>query len=231
MNLPNYTEFIDKHIGETAFVCGAGLSFYDCVKNSDFSKIFNHVVVSINSSFIVMPWDSGSQEKRYWISNDALVRRWSYWSKVKKAKAYRIVRDSWAKYFDEIPDFYQFSPRPTSENIINPEDTGLCYCSSVPSGIDLCLQMGCKKIYLLGVDHYFDKDGKSHFWQKLPLEKQPVRSDNKLASHLEQAYAFSFNDFSFPALNNFAKKCNAKIYNCSMKSKVNCFSKIEFNQI
>lgn len=230
-SLPEYTRFIDKHVGETAFVCGAGLSFYEVMHSKNFDKIFDQVVVSVNSSFIAMPWSKGSRDKRFWISNDALVRRWSYWPDVKQAKANKIVRDSWSKYFDEIPDFYQFSPRPTSEGKVNAEDKGLCYCSSVPSAVDLCLQMGCKAIFLLGVDQYFDGLGRSHFWQKLDIEKQPIRTDSRMAGFGEQNYAFKYNNLAFPALKEFASLCNASIYNCSMDSEVKVFEKVEFEQI
>ena len=231
MTLKPYTEFINRHDGETAFICGAGLSFYDCMSHAVFNRIFDHVVVSVNSSFISMPWSEGSPDKRYWISNDALVRRWSYWESLKNAQANKIVRNSWSPYYNEIPDFYQFWPRPTAENVVKSEDKGLCYCSSVPSALDLCLQMGCKTVYLLGVDQYFDKDGNSHFWQKLPRSKQPVRLDRKLASHAEQTYAFVYNNMAFPALANLAKEWNAKVYNCSIESRVKAFDIKSFNQV
>jgi len=227
MSLKPYTEFKNAYVGETAFVCGAGPSFLQCIEHPDFSKIHNHVVVSVNSSIIAMPWQQGEATKRFWISNDALVRIWSYWSYVKSCKANKIVRDSWKRYFEEIPDFYQFWIRPTSEDIINPEDEGLAYCSSVPSAIDLCLQMGCKTIYLLGVDQY--KIGnKTHFWQFWDRKKQPKRIDGKIASFEEQTKAFVYNNLTYPALKKFAEHVNARIYNCNIDSTVNDFNKITF---
>lgn len=228
--LKSYTELIDKHKGENAFICGAGLSFFDCMSHKDFNKIHDHVVVSVNSSFIAMPWKSGSPDKRYWISNDALVRRWSYWEDLKASNCTKIVRDSWSAYFDEIPDFYQFSPRPTPENEVNENDRGLCYCSSVPSALDLCLQMGCNKIFLLGVDHYFDPAGRSHFWQFLPYDQQPKRNDGRLASHFEQILAFSYNDKAYPALKKLAESWDRQVINCSPLSLVSCFFKMKFEK-
>jgi hypothetical protein len=89
-----------------------------------------------------MPWQTCTPDNLYWVSNDALVRWWDYWQKIKASKATRVVRDSWKKYEKELKDFYYFWPRPTSEGICNPDDEGLAYCSSVPTSIDLCVQMG-----------------------------------------------------------------------------------------
>lgn len=229
LNLPSYTEFIGKHEGETAFICGAGTSFLECYKSPRLDEIHDHVVVSVNSSFIAMPWDSGDPDRRFWISNDALCRWWSYWPRVRRAKANRIVRDSWSKYENELGGFHYFWPRPTSENIVNPEDEGLAYCSSIPSGIDLCIQMGVKRIFLLGVDQYMCGN-KSHFWQYLPKNEQPVRMDRGLAPIEHQRRAFSYNNKAYPALKSFADLEGVVIYNCSHQSKVDVFDKISFEE-
>lgn len=232
MDLPSYEEFIGKHKGDTAFVCGAGLSFYNIINHPGFERIHDHVVVSVNSSFVAMrDWDKGDPDKRYWISNDALCRWWDYWIDVKAAKANKIVRDSWKKHFKEIPDFYQFHCRPTPEDTINSEDTGLCYCSSVPSAVDLCIQMGCKNIYILGLDHDFDIEGRSHFWQMLNPKDQPQRIDKKLATHQEQKNAFKYNDLAFSALRQFAIERGVSVVNCNIESKVEAFLKKPFEHI
>ena len=98
MNLKPYTLLKDKHVGEAAFVVGSGTS----LNNLDISGIHNHVVICVNSSIVLMNWAKGKADKRYWISNDAFCRKWSYWKDVLDAKANRIVRDSWRKYFREL---------------------------------------------------------------------------------------------------------------------------------
>jgi hypothetical protein len=229
MSLKPYTILKGKHEGETAFVVGAGTSLLECLKTPRWDEIHDHVVVSINSSFIEMAWGSGDPDRRYWISNDALCRWWDYFQQVKKAKANRIVRNSWEKYYKEIPDFLYFWPRPTSEGICKPEDEGLAYCSSVPTGIDLCIQMGVKRIFLLGVDQY-QKDGKSHFWQFYRPGEQPRRIDRRLASWGEQTNAFNYNDIAYPALKKLADVKGVEVFNCNPESRVDAFDKITFEQ-
>lgn len=218
--MKSYKEFINKYEGETAFICGAGPSFYDIILSYKFYQIFKHVVISVNSTIISMPWKNEKiygfdvdPNKCFWISNDAMCRRWSWWEDVKKAKCNKIVRDSWLKYEDELDGFYLFSPRPTSEDIINESDEGLAYCSSVPSGIDLALQMGCKTIYLLGVDHK-ESLGYRHFWELLDKNRRPIANPPAQGSWENQKEVFEINKKAFKALNGLAQKKKAKIVNC-----------------
>jgi hypothetical protein len=222
-----YTSLLGKHQGEAAFICGAGPSLCDCMSNDLFKKINEHVVVSVNSSILAMSWESGDPQKRYWVSNDALCRRWNYWQIVKKSKAIKVVRDSWEKYHKEIPGFLYFSPRPTSEDVIDSGDIGLAYCSSVPTSIDLCIQMGIKKIFLLGVDHK-RRDSKTHFWQFWDYDK---RAKGPISSYAQQKKVFvDYNLMAFEALNGFAKEYKSEIYNCNVDSAVDIFNKISFEE-
>jgi len=222
--MKSYETLIDKHEGDTAFVLGAGTSLHGL----NLSPIYDHVVISVNSSFILMPWQQGDPEKRFWISNDSAVRGWSYWQDVKKSNATKIVRDSWEKYYDEIPDFLIFSPRSTGHGIIMPHEKALAYSSSIPSGIDLAIQMGCKKIFLLGVDHYFS-GRRSHFWEYYPKKFQPIPVKTILPPFFMQQHIFDINKKTYDALKRFADYKDAEIYNCNPLSKVRPFKRIKYD--
>jgi len=227
--MESYHKLIGKHKGETAFIVAAGPSLFDIYKNSNFSKIFDHIVISVNSSNIIMPWEQGSPERRYWVSNDALCRRWTYWKRLKELKAIKIVRNSWKKYYSEIPDFLIFNPRKTSEDIVDFEEKNLCYCSSVPTSLDLAIQMGCKKVFLLGVDQYM-KDGKTHFWHFLPPEKQPRIDPRGMTPFHRQMSVFNVNRKAYSALSEFAKYKKVSVYNCNPISNITIFEKIKFEE-
>jgi len=220
-----YKELINKHNGETAFVLGAGTSLYDIYQDLHFQNIFKDVVISVNSSIMVTSWDTPDNDKRYWISNDSLCRRWSWWKDVKKAQCTKVVRDSWLKYKDELKDFLFFSPRPTSEDIVNPDDEGLCYCCSVASGIDLAIQMGCSRIFVWGLDHDAPS-GYHHFWQLFDKKYQPRQIKPAQGPWTQQKSVFPIHLKSYNALLKFAELRGVKIYNCSPLSKVNIFEKI-----
>jgi hypothetical protein len=225
--LKPYEQLVNTQLHKNAFVCGAGLSLQDVIQHPSFSEVEKHVVVCVNSSILAFDWSKGNADNRYWISNDSAVRSWTYWENVKKAKGHKIIRDSWSKYYDEIPDFYVFSPRQTPDGIIYYNETGLVSCSSVPSGIDLALQMGCSNVFLLGVDHYA-RNGKSHFWDLWEEEKKPKTSAFRAPIYMQEKI-FNTNQKTYKALLNFAEYKKAKIYNCNLISAVKGIERIEFN--
>lgn len=223
-----HKKLLDIHSGEVAFVVGAGTSLY----NLNIDAIHKHVVIAVNSAILLMPWESGDYQRRFWISNDALCMKWNWWPKVLKAHCTKIVRNSWEKYFGQIKDFgfYQFVPRRTDEGTIEDDDLGLCYCSSVPSGIDLAIKMGCKKVFLLGVDQYFIGP-KSHYWQMWAPLKQPRRLDRKMATQSQQEWTFDYNNRAYKALSSLADRKGVQIFNCNPQSKVESFRKIKYEDI
>lgn len=233
VKMKSYKELLNTQDGGAVFVLGAGPSLYYFLKSPYSLILLSDPVISVNSSIMALPWFDGSPKDRYWISNDSLCRRWSWFDNVKKAKCTKIVRNSWKKYYDEIPDFYIFHPRETTEDIIDPEGDGLAYCSSVPTAIDLSIQMGYKKIFLLGVDHK-DRNGKTHFWQYFPQNKwarqrlKPAQSPFSL-----QKQVFDLNKVAYSALKGFADSKGVKIYNCNTKSgtEVETFEIIAISEI
>lgn len=230
-NLPPYTDLLKRHEGQTAIICGAGPSLeLEFNQHHRREAIHAHTVFAVNSAIMNVDWDEGSPERRYWISNDALCRRWGYWKNVMRSRATRIVRDSWEKYYDEIPDFYYFWRRPTAEGIVNSEDDGLAYCSSVPSSLDFAIQSGHKRIILLGVDHRMT-DGKSHFYQFWPISKWPKGWQMLLASQSQQKSVFvDYNALAFSALKIFADEKGVEVFNANPMSKVEAFPKITLDE-
>jgi len=257
--MKSYEKLIDCHSGQVAFVLGSGTSLFKITKNKRYKEIFDHVSIAINSSIIATDWLEGDGSKRYWTSNDVCAMLWSYWSQVLDSKCNKVIRDSWEKHYDYLEpyknDFYEFSPRTgwvgapqninellygegckepkTSEeqdDAIKIDEKALCSISSIPSAIDLAIQMGCKKIFLLGVDHYMA--GKySHFWDYLPQKEKPrVSIGGYRATHRMQNAMFEENMKTYNALNRFAEKKNAQIFNCNHKSRVKAFDKIDFDE-
>ena len=225
--LRKYTELIGKHDGETAFVFGAGTSLYK--KNLNFVK--DYVTVTTNSGILLFDWSEGEKDNRYWITNDSMVREWTYWQDVKDSQSNKIIRTSWLKYREQIPnDFYVFWPRKTEPSVIDENEQGLAYCSSTPSCVDLAIQMGCKKIFLVGVDHYFLGE-RRYFWEYRPRREWPRRINKPRPGFVEQRYVFGVNQGAFSALNDFAKSKVCEIFNVGKKSKVTAFEKIDFEDI
>lgn len=220
-----YLKLINKHRGENAFIFGAGPSLWFNMQHPLFAKIHDHgITIVVNSAVLAVP------NFDYWVSNDILCRRWSYWKDVINGSGIKVVRDSWEKYKKELDGFLFFHHRPTSEDVINLNDVGLAYCSSIPSSIDLAIQMGCKQIFLLGVDQN-DYEGKHHFWQFMDKDKQPVCNPNVQDSWERQREIFDISNKALEALKGFAKHKKVEIYNCSHLSNINMFKQVELCDI
>ena len=215
----SYIQLINNHENENAFIFGAGPSLWHNMHEPFFKEISKYgITIAVNSAVLAVP------NFDYWISNDSLCRRWSWWKDVKNGEGIKVVRNSWKKYKEELDDFLFFNPRPTSEDIIHPGHIGLAYCSSVPSSIDLAIQMGCKKIFLFGVDQNAQR-GKHHFWQY--MDKQPVARPSAQGPWEQQKKVFDLNIKAYDALLVFANYKKAKIYNVSWISVVNYWSKVK----
>ena len=222
----SYIEISNEEIeGNPGFVVGAGPS----LSRLNISSIFNYTVFSVNSSIILMPWDFGCKDNRFWVSNDSLCMKWSYWRDVVSSNCHKIVRTSWLKYFKNVKDFYFFHPRTTSEGVVDSDDDGLAYCSSIPTALDLAIKMGVNPIFLIGVDqNFFKNHSGTHFWHDLPLEKRPKSEYGGAPPKTAQAKTFLYNNLAYKALAEFAKNKDVRVFNCNLRSKVKEFKKIDF---
>lgn len=226
----DFSVFKNKYENHSCFIVGAAPS----VGFLNLKEIHNHVVISVNASCLLMPWGSGNVEKRFWISNDVLCMKWSYFPKyVMDAKCIKLVGEEWKQHNEKFigKDFYFFGPRESYDNDLLSSDTQLCHISSVPSSIDFAIYLGCKQIYILGVDQKMTQ-GKSHFWQFWPKEKWPQRIDRDKNFQPEQKHqiiVFNKNKKTFKLLNQYAKNNFVTIKNCSSRSNLDVFEKISLD--
>lgn len=222
------SDLANAHLGKKCFVVGAGPS----VAFAKLKCLDPYVVISVNSSILLLDWSRGSSDNRFWISNDSLCLKWDYfWKKVIKSSCTKIVRDSWRKYHAKTDPygFRYFQPRQSESIPLAVDDGGLCSVSSVPTAIDLALLMGCQSIYLLGSDQQM-MHGNSHFWQFWEKDKRPRRSDKDRNFKPEQNHQieiFEKNISVFSALNEFAIRLGCSIYNCCNRSKLTMFPKVD----
>jgi len=228
------SDFQNAHQGRKAFICGAGPSVY----RQDISGIHQHVVLAVNSACMLMPWDEYVDvESRFWVSNDILCKRWTYFEKyVKRAYCIKLVRSCWKHFYIEHQglNFRYFRPRNDQDKTsLSLKEGGLCYVSSVPTAIDFSILLGCKLIFLVGVDHKMVK-GKSHFWQfRNRNSNKPYQCGKKPVLNPEQEHQlriFRKNIPVFEKLDLLATSRKCRIYNCSKISTVDIFPKITLDQ-
>jgi len=220
-----YLKIINDYKDKNVFILGAGPSLYYCIQDPFFKKLQKYgIVITVNSSIMAF------KNCDIFISNDALVRRWSWYSIITNSKCIKIVRNSLERYKNELKGFLYFEPRRTKEDKIDFKEQRLCYCSSVPSAVDLAIQCSCKNIFLLGVDHN-TIEGKDHFWQFFPKNHQPKAHPPAQGPFSQQKTVFPTNVLAYKALEKFAEFKKIKIYNCNINSDIDVFKKIEFKNI
>lgn len=228
----NFKDLCQKEFnGAECCVLGAGSSLLNFEKKS----FDNMHCFAVNSAIMYLDWEDSGKYSRFWLSNDALCLRWTYWDKVVRSKCNIVVRDSWCKYSDILPENVKFfKPRSSNTDLENNSDDGLCFCSSVPTCIDMALQFGFKKIYLYGVDH--DSSDVGYFWDKWKTEHKPRQvvdfsKDRKfftqplaLKQPLDQRIkVWEENMRCFDSLEKYSNIFNASIVNMNEKSSVKSF--------
>lgn len=223
--LADLSDFKGMHRSEKCFICGAGPTFGFL----DLTKIHEHIVISVNSSIMRLNWDlPGDSLRRFWISNDSLCLKWSYfWDKVMHGECTRIIRTSWQRHESKLKaaKFRYFAPRLSEKHPLDENDVGLCSVSSVPTALDFAILLGCREIYLLGVDHRLISRF-SHFWQMWPRSQRPRRFDKDqsfIPPIKQQVDMFKENKQVFQSLHWLAKKNSIQIFNCSKQSDLDVF--------
>lgn len=228
-DVKSYTDLADLkniHEGRRCFILGAGPS----TAFLNLEGINNDVVITVNSSILLVDWSKGQSTDRYWISNDTLCLQWDYfWRDVLKSNSTKIVRTSWKEHADKILpyNFRFFEPRKTIETPLANDGKALSCVSSIPTAIDFALLTGCKEIYMVGVDHRM-VHGNSHFWQFWPKQKWPQRKSKGKDFRPEQSHQikkFEENVATYKSLKELADSLGSVVYNCSQLSVIDVFEK------
>ncbi len=173
----NVIDFVDKHKGEAAFVCGAGPSLHYV----DVEKLKDHVVISVNSSLPKLDFCN------YFVADDIGVKNWDYYVDLLPTLdcisfLYRDKLKKHARHLDKnkVVWFHHkwwYSPK---DKKYNPE--GLVFTKGEPiigarttsgTAVHIAYIMGCDPIVLLGCDCCY-KNFKRYYWQ-FPGEKKCKR--------------------------------------------------------
>ena len=227
----NFRElFRNEFIGNSCCIVGAGPSL-----NETNPKFFHSMpCFAVNSAILKMEWEKDGDYERFWVSNDALCLRWSYWDRVVSSKCNIVVRDSWLKHEDIIPKRSNFFTARKSNTELDDIDEGLCYCSSVPTCIDMAIKFKFSVIYLFGIDHNESNHG--YFWSSWDKSRKPMQvvdysRERKFLTQPvtlveprnQRSIVWNENKKCFDALSIYANSKNVKIYNMNPKSSISSF--------
>lgn len=214
-----FTELIPDNT-EHLFILGSGPTLFGNMVTKIWNKVIQHPILAINSSILSVDWREGEIKNRYWFSNDPMCYKWSYMDQVLSYRMNTIISSLWKKrYFTNQENTYFYK---CSDEIC---DDKLLSTTSLIAAIDFVIKKQFKNIYLLGCDHCVFKS-RTHFWQFLPENQQPVREDGRSvptqSKHM-QSYFFRKSMKKIESLSYYALKNSISIFNCSYISKIRCF--------
>lgn len=214
----------DKFSDRSCFIVGSGTS----LETLDLSLIPNEsVVIAINGAVLALSTLDLPPETTFWISNDTSVMNWTFWSNIKEWNCQKIFRSSFIGKVEDDENHFVFDCRDKSKSLQEPQ--GLCCQSTAPSAIDQAIQMGCSKIFLLGIDHYHINN-KAYFFEMNTKKYGKHFCVGRLPGFMQKQCYSSAIDSEYPFLKKFAEERNATIYNCSMNSRINTFKKLSFKE-
>jgi len=175
------SEFKNKHVGEIAFILGAGPSLH----NFPVNLLKPHITFAVNSSIMKFPQSS------YFVSDDSAAADWNWFQStlkqhrgtkfLLKPKLENLVEhldDNEISWFDHVEEHSpDFNPNcDTGYKFEEADGKIIAARTSAGTAVHLAWIMGCRKIVLVGCDacHY---EGKRYFWQ-FPGEKKAFRPNH-----------------------------------------------------
>jgi len=201
-------------MNNTIYICGGGSS----LKGFRFDLLKGLNVIAINKALIYVPF------AKYLFFND-----YNFYKMLIPSKD-RVPKDD-NKLIDTFNEFkgtsYTLAKRVTDKRIIVLKNTGVDGLELDKNGlrngnnsgygaINLAYHLGATKIYLLGYDMK-NIDNTSHFH----------------SGYGETNTQYTYNKFMkpFDELAKILKELNIEVINCSIDSALNCFPKIDINEM
>ncbi|MGG1399970.1 6-hydroxymethylpterin diphosphokinase MptE-like protein [Bacillus salipaludis] len=228
----NIKKLKNHHLNKRCFIIGNGPSLLP----GDLDKLKNEITFAFNRIYYI--FDKTDWRPTYYCSEDdkTIFKSKDEINKLNIEGKFFPVNFPWdynihfnnAKYF--IFKFGNRSVEPKfSEDIVK----GIYWGNTVAyTAIQLAVYMGIKEIYLLGVDHNFnkmindkgeivvDKTAKDYFTEKYNTDKEELYIPN-----------IEVSTRAFTVAKKYADNNNIKIYNATRGGKLEVFERVDFDKI
>jgi hypothetical protein len=225
-------KFKNKHLDMRCFIIGNGPS----LNAYDLEKLKNEITFAFNRIYYI--FERTDWRPNYYCSEDdkTIFKSKAEINNLKIENKFFPVNFPWDyKIHFNNANYYilKFGDRRTepkfSENIVK----GIYWGNTVVyTAIQIAVYMGIKEIYLLGVDHNFqktvndkgeiiiDKTAKDYFSEKYNADNEDLYIPN-----------IEVSTRAFTAAKKFADNHNIKIYNATRGGKLEVFERVNFDQI
>ena len=219
----NLNELKDKHVGQAAFIIGAGPSARHLV-----NKKLDGVSFAVNSAI------AHFTDAQYFVSDDHDVAGWDYFYNARKLSCKKLFfKDKLLQFKNLFPDayFYEHNHWTRGKNLENLKCTKdfpvIGARTSTGSAIHLAHIMGCDPIYLIGVDCCM-QNGKRYYWEFEGIEPCKRLNGRILPMQIAERHNKDFMAYweDFASVNS-----HLNIYNVSNISKVRHFKSVKLEGV
>lgn len=223
-------QFKDIHKNERCFIFGCGPSIND-IEDKYLKLLEKEIVIGVNSSYLIrQKFDIkfkyyGTSNKVVWNTKDILELDTNYFLIGEPAVQYISNKD----HYNQIKKCNIFILNYLT-NMINRDGKWLSYnlnsgvqhaYSVVPEiAIPISYYIGCKEIYLLGVDANSSTNG-VHFYNQTPPKNAPSQPEN---------YWNAINK-EHRIISSFFKESDRKIYNATPGGKLEEYERKSLSEI
>lgn len=231
-NANNLTQFKNKHLNKRCFIIGNGPS----LRVGDLEKLENEITFGFNRIYYL--FEKTHWRPTYYCSEDEKIV-FSSRDEIENLKIkhkFFPVNFPWDyKIFFNRSNYYIFK---IGDSNVEPKFSNdivkrIYWGNTVAyTAIQIAVYMGIKEIYLLGVDHNFNK---------VINDKGEITIDESAKDYFTDDYNFNKEDLYIPnvekstrafiAAKKYADKNNINIYNATRGGKLEVFERVEFDTL
>jgi hypothetical protein len=230
----------DKHKGEDAVVIGMGPS----LRPEDLDRFENFVSFACNK--IHLAYDQTKWRPDYYSVIDVVVIENNYEEIGALKGSTKIFPSRWRRDLPHMEDALYFRRRPKSRKVdAKPEYTDNPLCGVLGGGatvliplIQMAYWMGCKSVYLVGLDFSFKLSQSTTEKSKGGAE---ILSSNGETNHFHKDYRKKGEKWTAPKMDQqehafeYARRAfeagGRKLLNASRKTKLEVIEKVDFEEV
>ncbi|WP_442594303.1 6-hydroxymethylpterin diphosphokinase MptE-like protein [Neobacillus sp. D3-1R] len=231
-NAINLKMFKNKHLGKRCFIIGNGPS----LTSDDLDKLHNEITFAFNRIYYM--FDKTDWRPSYYCSEDdkTIFKSKEEINNLKLENKFFPVNFPWdykihfnnAKYY-----LFKFGDSTIEPKFSKDIVKGIYWGNTVAyTAIQMAVYMGIKEIYLLGVDHNFNK---------MQKDNGEIVIDETAKDYFSEDYNKDKDDLylpnieistrAFTAAKKYAEEHNIKIYNATRGGKLEVFERVDFDKI
>ena len=232
----NIRQFKNKHIGQRCFVVATGPS----LKISDLETLKNHNELSISMNSIYKGFQKTSWRPKYYLATDPKT---DYLMKAidEMDVPYKFVADRAGNFWKHNHENNVFKLHvkyvENGRELKFSEDLTKCVYSAgnvTYNCLQLAVYLGCKEIYLIGVDFsniQYEKGKKTHFVENYNDDLQLYKDKYIGEGLISDDEAVQWQGRTYISAKKYTEEHGIKIFNATRGGKLEIFQRVDFDSL